>query len=88
MINNSYDLVLGIYLAVVAFFAGYTLMGDKKEQILKSSTLNIIIMAFFIIIFFLIGYLFRNMMLLFKKMPEKVPNTYIDTNEPIEYIES
>jgi len=79
---------LGIYLAVVAFFAGYMLMGDKSQQILKSSTLNIIIMAFFIIIFFLIGYLFRNMMLLFKKMPEKVPNTYIDTNEPIEYIES
>lgn len=88
MINNSYDLVLGIYLGVVSFIMGYMILSDKKQLILKPSSLNIILMIFFIIIFFLFGYLFRNIMLFFKKMPGKVPNVYIDTNETVDYMES
>jgi len=88
MINNSYDLVWGIYIGIIAFVAGYLLLGDKKSLIIKSSTLNIIFMVFFIIIFFLVGYLFKNLMLVFKDVPKKTPNQYINTNEPVEYMES
>jgi len=88
MINNSYDLVWGIYIAIIAFIAGYLMLGENKQLILKPTTLNIIFMLFFIIIFFLIGYLFRNLMLVFKDVSKKQPNEYINTNELVEYNES
>ena len=88
MINNSYDLVWGIYIAIIAFIAGYLMLGENKQLILKPTTLNIIFMLFFIIIFFLIGYLLRNLMLVFKDVSKKQPNEYINTNELVEYNES
>lgn len=65
MINNNNDLVFGLYLAIIIFFAGYWFMGNDREKFMKNTTLNWIFIAFFIVIFFLIGYLFKNLLLSF-----------------------
>jgi hypothetical protein len=78
MIKDSYDLVIGIYLAVIAFFAGYMLLGNDKIMIMRSTSLNWIFMAFFIMIFFLFGYLFKNLLMQFKDVRKKIPTNYIN----------
>lgn len=60
MISNSYDLVLGLYIAIVLFFAGYIFLGDTRDYYMKNNALNWILITFFIIMFFLFGYLFQN----------------------------
>lgn len=80
MINNVYELVLGVYLAIVLFFLGYMSLGSQKETFMKNYSLNWIFMVFFIVFFFLLGYLFQNVILSFKEV--KVENRkFINTQD-------
>ncbi len=76
MINNNYELVLGLYLGLIAFFLGYFSLGDYKENIMKNIPLNLIFITFFIVLFFLLGYIFQNILLSFTDI-KKVDNKMI-----------
>ena len=65
MINDSYDLVIGIYLAIIFYILGYKLL-PNSEMIMEDNILNLIFISFFITIFFLFGFLFKNIFLQFK----------------------
>ena len=65
MINDSYDLVIGIYLAIIFYIVGYKLL-PNSEMIMEDNILNLIFISFFITIFFLFGFLFKNIFLQFK----------------------
>lgn len=79
MITDSYDLAIGIYIAVILFFLAYWLLGSKGNNIMKNTSLNWIFMAFFIIIFFLLGYLFSNLLVQFREVRSRsVKNTVIE----------
>ena len=47
MIDNNNELVFGLFFGVIVFFVGYKLL-DNSEIYLKYSTLNIILISFFI----------------------------------------
>ena len=82
MIEGKYEIVIAIYLGILAFFLANWILGNK---LLKHSTLNLIFMAFFIIIFFLIGYLFRAILLQLKPIEKNKESAFITTNEPVTY---
>jgi len=65
MINDSYDLVIGIYLGIIFYILAYKLL-PNSEMFMEDSILNIIFISFFITIFFLFGFLFKNIFLQFK----------------------
>jgi len=83
MIDNVYELIMGIYLGIIVFFVGYYGMGDMKNLIMEGNTLNLVFMTFFIIMFFMFGYLFQNLLLSFKDVEKRNPITYIDTTSSI-----
>ena len=70
MINDSYDLVIGIYLAIIFYILGYKLL-PNSEMIMEDNILNLIFISFFITIFFLFGFLFKNIFLQFKSVSLK-----------------
>lgn len=70
MINDSYDLVIGIYLAIIFYILGYKLL-PNSEMIMEDNILNLIFISFFITIFFLFGFLFKNIFLQFKSVQSK-----------------
>jgi hypothetical protein len=70
MINDSYDLVIGIYLAIIFYILGYKLL-PNSEMIMEDNILNLIFISFFITIFFLFGFLFKNIFLQFKSVNSK-----------------
>jgi len=81
MINNVYELILGMYIAIILFFMGYYALGDYKEQIMENKALNWVFMGFFIILFFLLGYLVQNIILSFQDVKKKESNTVlVNTN--------
>ena len=67
MINDSYDLVIGIYLGIIFYILGYKLL-PNSEIIMEDNILNLIFISFFITIFFLFGFLFKNIFLQFKSV--------------------
>jgi hypothetical protein len=67
MINDSYDLVIGIYLGVIFYILAYKLL-PNYEMIMEDNILNLIFISFFITIFFLFGFLFKNVFLQFKSV--------------------
>jgi hypothetical protein len=79
--NNSYELVFGIYLAVASFFIAYAMIGSDKEIFMRNTSLNWILITFFIVIFFLFGYLFKNLILSFRDPKKRTENQYISTKE-------
>jgi hypothetical protein len=70
MINDSYDLVIGIYLGIIFYIIGYKLL-PNSEMIMEDNILNLIFISFFITIFFLFGFLFKNIFLQFKSVKSK-----------------
>lgn len=70
MINDSYDLVIGIYLAIIFFIVAYKFL-PNNEVFMKDNMLNLIFMSFFITIFFLFGFLFKNIFIQFKDIKGK-----------------
>lgn len=70
MIDDSYDLVIGIYLAIILYILGYKLL-PNSEKIMEDNILNLIFISFFITIFFLFGFLFKNIFLQFKSVNSK-----------------
>ncbi len=82
MIDNIYELILGIYLGIIVFFLGYFGLRGYKDKIMENKSLNWIFMTFFIIIFFLTGFLLQNMFVSFReiKKPENIP-TLINREE-------
>jgi len=70
MINDSYDLVIGIYLAIIFFIVAYKFL-PNSDMFMKDNILNLIFMSFFITIFFLFGFLFKNIFLQFKDVKSK-----------------
>ena len=70
MINASYDLVIGIYLGIIFFILAYKFL-PNYETIMEDNILNIIFISFFITIFFLFGFLFKNIFLQFKSGQSK-----------------
>ena len=67
MINDSYDLVIGIYLGIIFFILAYKLL-PNSVMIMEDNILNLIFISFFITIFFLFGFLFKNIFLQFKSV--------------------
>lgn len=65
MINDSYDLVIGIYLGIIFYVLAYKLL-PNYEMFMEDNILNLIFISFFITIFFLFGFLFKNIFLQFK----------------------
>ena len=70
MINDSYDLVIGIYLGIIFYILGYKLL-PNSQIIMEDNILNLIFISFFITIFFLFGFLFKNIFLQFKSVSLK-----------------
>lgn len=70
MINDSYDLVIGIYLGIILFVLAYKIL-PNNEMIMEDNILNVIFISFFITIFFLFGFLFKNIFLQFKSVESK-----------------
>lgn len=70
MIDNSNELVFGLSFGVIIFFIGYKFL-DNSETYLKYSTLNIILIAFFIILFFIFGHLLNNIFQTFRTAKKK-----------------
>ena len=53
MINDSYDLVIGIYLGIIFYIIAYKFL-PNYEMIMEDNILNLIFISFFITIFFII----------------------------------
>lgn len=70
MIDNSNELVFGLFFGIVMFFIGYKLL-NNGEIYLKYTTLNIILIAFFIILFFIFGHLLNNIFQTFRTIKKK-----------------
>ena len=70
MIDNNNELVFGLFFGVIMFFIGYKLL-DNSDTYLKYSTLNIILIAFFIILFFIFGHLLNNIFQTFRTAKKK-----------------
>lgn len=83
MIDNVYELILGIYLAIIIFFLGYYGIGESRDSFMKNTSLNWIFITFFIIMFFLFGYLFQNLLLSFKDVKKREYNAFINTSSEI-----
>ncbi len=67
MIDDSYDLVIGIYLGIIFFILAYKFL-PNSEFYMEDNILNLIFISFFITIFFLFGFLFKNIFLQFKSV--------------------
>ena len=67
MIDDSYDLVIGIYLGIIFFILAYKFL-PNSEMFMEDNILNLIFISFFITIFFLFGFLFKNIFLQFKSV--------------------
>jgi len=70
MIDNSNELVFGLLFGIIMFFIGYKFL-DNGEIYLKYTTLNIILIAFFIILFFIFGHLLNNIFQTFRTTKKK-----------------
>jgi hypothetical protein len=70
MINDSYDLVIGIYLGIILFILAYKFL-PNNERFMEDNILNLIFLSFFITIFFLFGFLFKNIFSQFKSVQSK-----------------
>ena len=70
MINDSYDLVIGIYLGIIFYILAYKLL-PNSQMFMEDNILNLIFISFFITIFFLFGFLFKNIFLQFKIVQSK-----------------
>jgi hypothetical protein len=70
MIDDSYDLVIGIYLGIIFFILAYKFL-PNSEMFMEDNILNLIFISFFITIFFLFGFLFKNIFLQFKTVQSK-----------------
>ena len=70
MIDDSYDLVIGIYLGIIFFILAYKFL-PNSEMFMEDNILNLIFISFFITIFFLFGFLFKNIFLQFKTVESK-----------------
>ena len=70
MINDSYDLVIGIYLGIIFYIVAYKLL-PNSQMFMEDNILNLIFISFFITIFFLFGFLFKNIFLQFKIVQSK-----------------
>ena len=77
MIDNNYELILGIYLAILLFFFGYYAMGEKKLELMNNTSLNYIFIVFFLIMFFLLGYLFQNIIISLRETRVRQSNNFI-----------
>ena len=74
MINNIYELVLGIFFGILFFFIGFFSLVSTSSidnPYIKNNTLNLILIGFFIIIFFLFGYLLNNIFQTFRTSKKK-----------------
>ena len=56
MINDIYELILGIYVGIMFFFLGWYSMDDYFSVFMEDSVLNKIFITFFIILFFTLSY--------------------------------
>ena len=70
MIDDSYDLVIGIYLGIIFFILAYKFL-PNSEMFMEDNILNLIFISFFITIFFLFGFLFKNIFLQFNSVQSK-----------------
>ena len=70
MINDSYDLVIGIYLGIIFYIRAYKLL-PNSQMFMEDNIRNLIFISFFITIFFLFGFLFKNIFLQFKIVQSK-----------------
>ena len=70
MIDNGNELVFGLFFGIIMFFIGYKLL-DNGETYLKYTTLNIILISFFIILFFIFGHLLNNIFRTFRTSKKK-----------------
>lgn len=70
MLTDSYDLVIGIYLGIIFFILAYKFL-PNNDKIMEDNILNLIFLSFFITIFFLFGFLFKNIFLQFKSVKSK-----------------
>jgi len=78
MINNIFELILGIYMAIMFFFLAWFSLGDYANYFMDNNVLNKIFITFFIIIFFLLGYLFQNIFISFKESKKREFNSFVD----------
>ena len=78
MINDSYDLVIGIYLGIIFYIIAYKFL-PNYEMIMEDNILNLIFISFFITIFFLFGFLFKNIFLQFKNVKLINSNNQFDS---------
>ena len=78
MINDSYDLVIGIYLGIIFYIIAYKFL-PNYEMIMEDNILNLIFISFFITIFFLLGFLFKNIFLQFKNVKLINSNNQFDS---------
>jgi len=77
MIDNNYELILGIYLAILLFFFGYYAMDEKRVEMMNNTSLNYIFIVFFLIMFFLLGYLFQNIIISLRETRVRQTNNII-----------
>jgi hypothetical protein len=70
MLTDSYDLVIGIYLGIIFFILANKFL-PNNDKIMEDNILNLIFLSFFITIFFLFGFLFKNIFLQFKSVKSK-----------------
>ncbi len=78
MINDIYELILGIYVGIMFFFLGWYSMDDYFSVFMEDSVLNKIFITFFIILFFLLGHLFQNIFLSFKEAKKREFNSLVN----------
>jgi len=68
-------------LGIVLFFIAYFSLGSNKESYMPNNSLNWIFMTFFIIMFFLMGYLLQNVFLSFKEVKKPNRPEFINTHK-------
>jgi Kef-type K+ transport system membrane component KefB len=78
MISDIYELILAIYMAIMFFFLGWYSMGDYFSVFMEDTVLNKIFITFFIIVFFLLGYLFQNIFISFKETKKREFNSLVN----------
>ena len=78
MINDIYELILGIYVGIMFFFLGWYSMDDYFSVFMEDSVLNKIFITFFIILFFLLGHLFQSISLSFKEAKKREFNSLVN----------
>ena len=80
-ISNSTELILGCSFAIFIFMVIYFGILENNETFMKNNVLNLFLIIVFIILFFLIGYLIKNVLMIMKDMKEQKRETII-INKP------